>query len=622
MCAKKNSLVVIFLFFCLSLAFAQKKTELDSVKLSYHAINGEILKSPIDTSLYKFHQYNNALAGSNFYAYTGNIGLAARNVEFTLPIAGFNALPNNFFCWDFSQIPLSYYNTTKPFTKIDVVFGAKKQLISNVLHTQNVNEFKNLGFMINGLRSDGFSTRQQSSSLNARFFYSYKPTNTRYNAYVNFDWGRIANQENGGIRSDSSSLFLAEADSRLVPTYFANAISNRVGGTFTAIQYFNLGTISKTIKDSVETKKVNTSSKFYHRFSHSDLTNIYSHQLAEPEFDVYVNYFEDLLNTREKIQTKQTQNALGWNNFEKYGKDSSSLFVDIFVQHNYIEFHQKEINSFYNNVSASTELRKRILQNHELKLNANLFASGYNAGDYKFNFGLFKNKLDSTKFTYGLNVFSQLQRPDYIVNRFSSNHFKWTSAFKQQLFNGISAKVTYVKQAAEISFTSISNFVFYNFDATPSQLTGTISVLSAKLFSDFKLKKINFSNVVLIQKQLNGPDVARLPLLFSRHTVFLEKILFKKTTPFQAGVEINFNSAYYANAYMPSSGQFYLQDKQQIGNYATVDFFMSFRIKSAKVFIKSEHLNNRLLFGNYYLVPFHPMHDRAFAAGVSWAFVN
>lgn len=618
----KNKILVYFFLLIAFSALAQKKTELDSIRLSKHYVNNNPSSLPIDSSLYKFHQYNSALLGSNFFAYTGNIGLAARNIEFVLPNFGFNTLPNNFFCWDFSQLPLSYYNTTHPFTKIDVVFGSKKELISNVLHTQNINEFTNVGFMLNGLRSDGFSTRQQTSSLNARVFYSYKPTNIRYNAFVNLDWGRVANQENGGIRSDSASLFLVEADSRLVPTYFANSISNRVGGTFTAIQYFNLGNIITSTKDSVETKTIQTKSKFYHKFSHSDLTNLYSDIFTTPETSVYINYYEDSLTSREKIQTKQTQNTFGWNNFEKYNKDSSSIYINVGISHNYIEFHQKEINSFYNNISGFSELKKRVLQNFEAKINADLFVSGYNLGDYKFNFSINKNKLDSSKFTYGAAVFSTLQHPDYIVNNFSSNHFRWTSNFKQQLFNGITANVNYKKQAIQLNITSISNFIFYNFDATPTQFNGTISVVSAKLFSDFNIKKINFSNIFLIQKQVNGPNITRLPFLFTRHTIFYQKVLFKNTTPFQMGAELNYNSAYFANAYMPSSGQFYLQSKQKIGNYITVDLYMSFKIKSAKVFVKSEHLNNKLFYGNYYLTPFYPMHDRAFAAGISWCFVN
>jgi hypothetical protein len=83
-----------------------------------------------------------------------------------------------------------------------------------------------------------------------------------------------------------------------------------------------------------------------------------------------------------------------------------------------------------------------------------------------------------------------------------------------------------------------------------------------------------------------------------------------------------YTSAYYANAYMPATGQFYIQTEKKYGDYPFIDFFINAQIKTVRIFIKVDHLNSGLM-GNYYmLTPHYPMSDRAFKFGISWRFFD
>jgi outer membrane receptor protein involved in Fe transport len=73
---------------------------------------------------------------------------------------------------------------------------------------------------------------------------------------------------------------------------------------------------------------------------------------------------------------------------------------------------------------------------------------------------------------------------------------------------------------------------------------------------------------------------------------------------------------------MPATGQFYLQDEKEIGNYAYVDVFANFRIKTFRLFLKLEHLNAGFTERVYYTVPHYPMPGRTFKFGISWQFLN
>jgi hypothetical protein len=118
------------------------------------------------------------------------------------------------------------------------------------------------------------------------------------------------------------------------------------------------------------------------------------------------------------------------------------------------------------------------------------------------------------------------------------------------------------------------------------------------------------------------PDlvVIRLPEWFGNMSLYYEGSLFKKAMFLQIGASVFYSSDYYANAYMPATGQFYLQSEKKYGNYPYIDVFLNVRIKTVRVFIKVDHLNSGWSGSNYMLAPHYPMNDRLFKFGVSWRF--
>jgi hypothetical protein len=89
----------------------------------------------------------------------------------------------------------------------------------------------------------------------------------------------------------------------------------------------------------------------------------------------------------------------------------------------------------------------------------------------------------------------------------------------------------------------------------------------------------------------------------------------------QIGFDVSFYSSYYADAYMPALGQYYLQNRKLIGNYPFIDFFFNMKVKHANIFFKSEHVNSGFM-GAYYLAPHIPAPDRSFKVGIRWMFYD
>ena len=206
---------------------------------------------------------------------------------------------------------------------------------------------------------------------------------------------------------------------------------------------------------------------------------------------------------------------------------------------------------------------------------------------------------------------------------YSSNHFKWNSDLKkiEQLYGEL--KYIMKKRKFEIgtSFSQINNYIYFDTIAMPEQSDKQIILLQVFAKKNFSFGKWNFNNKVFYQ-YVSDISVIKVPELISIHSLYFEDHLFKKALLVQIGTDVFFNTAYYADAYMPATGQFYLQNEKKVGDYPYVDVFINLKINKARIFFKMEHINSGLLGNVYYMVPHYPMPDRAFKFGISWMFYD
>ena len=117
-------------------------------------------------------------------------------------------------------------------------------------------------------------------------------------------------------------------------------------------------------------------------------------------------------------------------------------------------------------------------------------------------------------------------------------------------------------------------------------------------------------------------DILHLPEIAGRVTGCFSVPMFKKALYFRAGLSLMYNSAFYADAYMPALRSYYLQSSVQTGDYPYIDAFINIRVKRARMYLMLKHLNSGLGSYNYIMVPGYPMQDRGLRFGVSWTFYD
>lgn len=617
--------------------YAEKKDSVEVPK-SIHFYDrerfnsGDTSFSGIDTTLYHFQIYTNR---NNL----GNNGLP--NVLLTPPPLaepGFNYSPDNLRPYRFTNERIHYYNTTVPYSRIFYVLGTKKEQYLETLHTQNVNRNLNFAAAFNRIRSDGFYQRQNTNHNTFNLSSNYTSTNERYALLSNIIYNSLNYAENGGIAHDTAFENGTEFNKSLMEVNFSSPSSSAQQKfrqrSFYARQFINFGPKKdENPTDSVTIKKIVPKSSLSHSFFIEDNAHLYTDQETN-ESDFYSQSYYDTTGTKDSLYYRKMGNELRWNSF-KQQKDSGSgsLAGEIGLKHDYTVVRQYSYSNdttrqkLTDNNTGYLSLRGRLYNYGPEKkflfdTDAKYVVKGYSEKSYEFGLTL-KQLLKNKSNYFQLRVNAKSVAPDFFYRRYFSNHFTWRNQFDNTTMQSADLRFVSGKLSLEAggSFHQYSNFIYLDHSALPRQFASTFNIVSGFVNKDFRIKKFTFSNRIRYQKK---PDttIVRLPELVTYQSLFFTLDLFKKALHTSFGIDVFYNSSYYANAYMPALGQFYLQNAKKTGNYPYFDFFFSMKIKTARIFLKYEHLNSGLMGNIYYAAPGYPMPDRAFKFGISWSAFN
>jgi hypothetical protein len=630
--------LIFVLFFCIpqflfslntdSLAVGGKKSVTKFFTLSQFE-NPDSVNYP-DNSLHNFQSYlnknnlgNNGLAYSDWGAYSG---LSATDF-------GFNYSKNNYQTYFFTPQKLKFYNTRTPFTELFYVIGSKREQLINVTFSYNVRKNWNCTVNFNRVRSDGFYNRQNTNDNYIAVSSNYKSLNNRYYLLGSIIYNSAKNAENGGLSKDSAFFDNPkDIDKKLFDVYLSNAKRVTNNRSIFLKQYLNLG---KKSDDSLNYYAVIPKSRLI-------LTSLLEDNSLKYEDDAqagfYSNMYFDTAKTFDTIHTYKIENELAWKRLDNmnHGGLADMIGVGFNIKHQYVNVKQKElvnnaefqsvydvVNAAYNNVIAGAELFNTY-SNNSLWWNASVKygVSGYNQGNHHINVQLKKSMGDSLTF-FTLQAEDKLQSPDFIFNRYTSNHFMWKNDFDKTKESSVRCNFSMLKYkfAVHAGYSIYSNVLYFNESAIAAQSKASVPVLSLAVKKDFVFHNWHLNNKITYQ-HVSDSAVIRLPEYVFEHSLYYENDVFKKAMRLQIGFSVFYNTAFYANTYMPATAQFYIQNQQKYGNYPVIDFFINARIKTARIFFKIDHFNNGMSGSNYMFIPGYPINGRAFKLGVSWRFFD
>lgn len=578
-----------------------------------------------DTSLNNFEIYTN-------HYNLGNTGLPYVPVLFdpSLQPMGFyygnDYVSNNFY----TDSSLRYFDTRAPYVQFYYVSDPQIHQFFQFTYAQNIGKNLNISIGFKRIRSEG-NYLNQSTNLN-QFTLDANFHKGHYLAFFDFIYDVHKFQQNGGILADSdlgSSYF---SDRQTVPVNLNYASTEIFEQSVHLQQYFFFG-----FKHSDSLKQ---NSLFYisHSFKIAGHSNVFTDNSATdttlftyPLSNIHSPITYDSTRYTEINNDLSFGSGKGWNNIMRWEagvRDQWVYFrnyVGLYVNEDGAELPFYTYNftdTIYNSLIAHARLYNAYDHGKIIfDASGQYIFQGYQHGNEQalIQFGY---KIDSTRF-FKLSGSYSLQAPPYIYELYQGNNLNWINHFENTKTTNVT--ITYFdkkwKLGITLQATQLTNMTYFDSLAQPMQYHPVIPVYCVGITKEFKVYKFHWNTSEKLQYVADSAP-PKLPRIVTENSVFFESLLFHKALLLRIGADFFYNTSYYGYAYMPVTGQYYLENSTKLGNYLYIDPFVSFRIKTFRMFIKFENVTQGLMPYNYYYALHYPMPDRTIRFGISWDFWN
>jgi hypothetical protein len=566
-------------------------------------LNGRGTKNSVDTSLYLFHRYLFQERSSFLTANLGNEGTAVRNLFVKKPDQlGAQMGYNVYLPYAFATDEVKYYQTKSPYSDVEYYLGAGGQTRLNFTFARNVDSLWNIGFEIQRLVSDKFLTDSKfktgDQSLSGQWGVllqsNFRTRNNRYRLLTHLNYFDLGIQDQGGIQ------LLKGLDATTALKYVDN------GALFT--------------NSGVQSNDSFIKFHFYHEFigfkglQFFQRIDVENRMAKFRDLDFSANLSKAFYSRNFETQQDSLYNENQWQSYA----------------------HQTGIKGVFRGFNYRTYFKQRYwdVNNPIARLNRNRLENYVGL----FLQQRFNDKIDFTaegEYLVGsdyrlqanfISPFFQVKAsrmsvsPTVAQNWSYNASFRWDQSLENVLFDELTGtldlqtKGVYLRPTATIQ--RIANYAYFDTLANAKQAANAIGVFRTGFSAGGKHGKFEWTSMVFVNTK-TGPDVIRMPS-FVANASFALNVQYKKLLYMQFGMDVNHQSAYYADAYMPAIQQYHLQDRYEIPNYIQVDPYVSLRINRVRLFFKMQNVTQGLLNNNFYTAYLHPAMGRSFGFGVRW----
>ncbi|TLX73460.1 hypothetical protein E9993_15205 [Labilibacter sediminis] len=623
----------------------------------------------IDTMTTGVHQYDpifkesfsNVFLGNKGSAYTSN--LLSHKTDFNEFIF-LNSLQLHFM----QPEDLKYFNTKTPYTNLTYYYGGPGRRSEENFRgsfTQNINKKLNYGVMYNLVSSIGLYEAQKVDNRNFNFKMSYQ--SDKYSIHGAVLYNSANHLENGGIDGNNHDFIWNPDDydygqAENIPVKYMTATNNVENFQFFTHQSLGIGKIkfkNNTLEPPVDSLVQNEDeyleevelpvSTVFHTLHVSsykrsyNIENLNSYYDTDDILPLYDNVYVDSLRTADSTRYSSIKNTIQIrfneeaNSLLKFGLRAyisnevknytyhtkhDSLKVD--SEDEEYELHYRSKDTTLVTTYIGGQIFKNLGENFWWNAGARLCVQGYKAGDIDLegNINSLYPVFKDTAGVYARGLF-QLRTAEFLQENYYSNHFKWDRNFRQEKNVNFEFGLNIPTRNLRLSWESklMTDHIYWDEYAMPQQTEQLINAFQITLLKDFTLGAFHSDNKLAYQYS-NNQDLYPVPDFAGFSSNYFNFYLAKKVLQVQVGVDVRYHTSFYAQAYMPATGQFYLQKEQRIGNYPFMDAFMNLQLKRARIFVKFDHFNQSFMDRNYFLTLGYPYAPIRFKWGVSWNFYD
>ena len=538
-----------------------------------------------------------------------------------LPEFGFKAKHFNFL--EANQI--RYSSVATPVTELYFKTVMKQGQNVDAFFALNLTPRLNFSIAYKGLRSEGRYVNQMSSTGSFRFTTSYNTKNKRYFANTHFVSHDILNEENGGIVSnqDFESGDPAFINRDRLEVYMTDARSFLKGKRIFLDHFFRVNS-TEASNNLYVSHQFNYENKYF-EFNQPTVGSFSNLRFGESYRNSGIN---------DQTHYNKTYNKVGLT-YENTTLGKFQFFADDFF-HNYYYSQililedrtiPSSISQRINTIGGQYDYRKnkwtgkfllsRSVTNQSLSdLEAKM--------QYDWN--------EDVQFSFQYQNMNKLPNVNHNLYQSSYVSYNWSNDFKNEKINSVVVNAMTPWVEASVQYSTFNDHLYFADISSPEQIAldqqivnpaqydKTINYLSVKASKEFKFWKLALDNTLLYQKVDQSDAVLNVPEFLTRNTLYFSQEMFRKSLFFQTGVTFNYFTNYYANDYNPVIGEFFVQNKKEIGNFANMDFFFNARIQRTRIYLIAEHFNSSFSGYKYYSAPNTPYRDFMIRFGVVWNF--
>jgi len=562
-----------------------------------------------------FQRYNPLEKTLNFMSHLGNLGLPSQSLIFQPKRSlGFQIRqkPSNGYL--FYEDSIRIYSNRRPFTEIFYVFGAKKEQMLTASHTQAV---KNTAFGADFriINAPGFYKRQESDIKNLEAYFGYKTRNGRYNVIASYLHNKLVFEENGGILSDTVFEDNLEKNRKLIEVNLLEAQNTLREDIFLLKNLFRPGAL-KTDSSLIRRKSLFDDILLSHSALFSKQAGIYQDGIADSSF--YTVTYDHSQPTYDSLFMLKMENRISISNLP--GTSSTRLKVRAGMNHQYVEFNDPSGRSYFHLITSSLEGRYRLNKSVDLSLAHHQTFSPDSHFDKDYDVQV-KTAVNLPWGCIIPELVLASKAAPWMMTTYRSNHFRWDNSFDKEKYLSLILKYRYQKLTLTLARHQVENYLYFNANALPEVETGRTGIYQVILEKNFSLSLFEWQNSVVYQDVYQG-EALRLPALMARMSVFYDNMVFNKAARLQTGMDVFYQTEYYADNYMPATSVFFIQNHRKTGDFLYPDVFLNLQIKRARLFLKYHNLRYLARKFDYFLVPGYPLYDGGIKFGVSWMFYD
>ena len=522
--------------------------------------------------------------------------------------------------YSYSPSTLPMYNTKTPYTELAywgtlLAHTENEEADIHVLTTQNILPELNLMLEYDRYGANGMLLSEDTD--NRTFVAAGNYIGRRYQAHAGYIRNSIRKSENGGIvdnfwirdttvGSREIAVHLNDADTRVVKnTYFLDQ-KLRIPMTFLT----DLIRGRDTTAADGGFDRDGTTAFIGHSSEFSTFRKIYSDKIGTNDRigrDFYNdNFFIHPTQSNDSLRVMKLENKV-FVQLQPWAADAVLSTLDVGIG-NRIRKHylfrpegwlyrpsDVTWNSTYLYGGVGGQLREAVswnAQGYYTFLGQEINDLGLSA-DASLNLYPFRRHRKSP-LSFSAHFETTLEEPDFYVQHYYSNHYKWENDFGKISTTRLEAKlsVPHWDLEATAGYALLGNNIYYDTLGIVRQNVSPMSVAKFSLMKNFTLGKVHFDNRALVQLSSN-PAVMPLPLAaLNLRWYFQFNIVSADIMKMQIGANVLWTTKWNAPAYSPALGQFHNQNKEQFGGGSPyVDAFVNVQWKRATVFVKLVNAN-------------------------------